>query len=122
MFAQMSDDELIRRSDLIIFGEWTGQSPVRLPGATQALEVGAIRIAEVLKGPKTQTLALVITSMPDAPRSSSDIHYQRGDRGLWLLRAHPDGNGLYLADHPQRFVAEKNGTARIEILRRLLNK
>lgn len=120
MFAQMSDEELIRRSDLIVVGEWVGQSPLRLPGSSQTLSVGAIRVTEVLKGPKEQGVALVITNSPDAPRSNSDMRYQRGDRGLWLLRANPDGSGLYFADHPQRYQAEDSADERVKTLRQLI--
>lgn len=121
MWAQMSDAELVQHSDLVVIGEWVGQSSVTLPGEAGPLELGGIAVAEVLKGPAGQTLALVVTTRADTPRSSTDLIYRRGDRGLWLLRRQPGGRaGLYLADHPQRFVSAAGGAARIEALRRLL--
>jgi hypothetical protein len=123
MFARFSDDELISRSELIVVGEWLGQSAVgaaALGESTPRLDLGAIAIAEVLKGPATQTVALVATTAANTARSGSDVAHKRGERGLWLLRAKPGAPaGIYLADHPQRFEAD---AARIEALRRLLKR
>jgi hypothetical protein len=126
MFARLSDEELISRSELIVVGEWLGQSAVgaaALGERTPRLDLGAIAIAEVLKGPATQTVALVATPAANAAntaRSGSDVAHKRGERGLWLLRAKPGAPaGIYLADHPQRFEAD---AARIEALRRLLKR
>lgn len=125
MFAQMSDEELIRSSDLIVVGEWVGQSSLLVSAAAKPLEVGALAITKVLKGTPGQSLALVATVAANAPRSGSDLLYWRGDKGLWLLRLRPASNtstgaGIYLADHPQRFVPEAGGAARIGALRRSL--
>ncbi len=120
MFAQMSDEELVRRSDLVVVGEWIGQSRVQLAAGGGPLELGAVTITEVLKGVPGQTLALVATVAGDAPRSSSDMAYRRGDRGLWLLRLRQGSTGIYLADHPQRFIPDAGGAARIEALRKIM--
>lgn len=58
MFAQMSDEELIRSSDLIVVGEWVGQSSLLVSAAAKPLEVGALAITKVLKGTPGQSLAL----------------------------------------------------------------
>jgi hypothetical protein len=121
MFASMSDDELIQRSDLIVIGEWVGQSSLQWSNTTARIELGAVSIGEVLKGPAGLTLALVAAPLSGGPRSGADVIYRRGDRGLWLLRARPGMNsGVYLADHPQRFVAEGSGSGRIDALRKKL--
>lgn len=53
----------------------------------------------------------------------SDLSWAPGDRGLWLLRVRPGAEtGLYLADHPQRFVPAATGAARIETLRKALTR
>lgn len=116
MWASLSDDELIRKSDLIVLGEWLGHSILNT-GHSSDLTVGVIAISEVLKGPSTSTVALVSIPAATAPRSSSDLVYRQGDRGLWLLRLRPNSTGIYLADHPQRFVATLGGEARIKQLR-----
>lgn len=122
MFAQMSDEELIRRSDLVVIGEWVGQSPLQLAGTNEKLVLGAIAISEIVKGPPGSSLALVAINPADAPRSGDDLAYQRGDRGMWLLRQRPGSTGIYLADHPQRFVAAPRNNARIEALRRSIGQ
>ena len=115
MWVQMSDAELVQRSDLIVQGTWLGQSEVAFSPGPGRLNLGVVAITEVLKGPSASTLVLIVVPGSDAPRSSTDIVYRKGDQGLWLLRARPGGNsGLYLADHPQRFVPSSAGSARIK--------
>lgn len=122
MYVQMSDEELIRQSDLVVIGELIGQTPLQTGATGERLELGVIRVSETLKGPPGQTVALLLLPAPDAPRASSDLAYKRGDRGLWLLRQRSSSTtGLYLADHPQRFVAESSA-ARIATLRRQLGR
>lgn len=121
MFAEMNDAELLQRSTLVVMGDWIGQDSLFVPGATAPMQVGVVSVSEVLKGAPGQALAFVAVPAPNAPRSGSDIHYRKGDLGLWLLRQHPRASsGLYLADSPQRFVPLATGAARIEVLRRAL--
>ena len=115
MWAKMSDAELIAQSDLIVVGEWVGQSAISLHGTARSL--GAVAVSEVLKGDPRQTLALISLPASDAPVASDRVVFKRGDKGLWLLRR-ADAPGLYLADHPQRFVPA--GSAGIESLRKAI--
>lgn len=119
MWAGLGDEELVRSSDLIVMGEWQGQTTLSVAPAVE-LEAGIIIISEVLKGGGNPAFALVALPASKAPRSSNDPDYRRGDRGLWLLRARPDSKGLYLIDHPQRFVPVAGGESRIRQLRRLI--
>ena len=119
MWAGLSDEELVRSSDLIVVGEWQGQTPFASASA-QEIEIGVITIQEVLKGVGKPAFALVALPAASLPRSSTDPDYRRGDRGLWLLRARPGSKGLYVIDHPQRFVPAADGEARIRQLRRLI--
>ncbi len=118
MFVQMSDDELIRQSELVVVGEWLGQSTVTIDG--HRVDLGVLRVSEVLKGSAGTTVVLIPVASLDAPRSSSDIRYKRGDGGIWLLRPHPRIAGTYAADHPQRFVS--GPPARIDALRRSIGQ
>lgn len=123
MFVRLSDADLISRSDLIVLGEWMGQSAVgatALGDSAARLDLGAVAVSDVLKGPAGQTVVFVATPSAEAARTGSDQRHRRGERGLWLLRAMPGApTGIYLADHPQRFEAE---AARIDALRRLLKR
>ncbi|HMV21233.1 MAG TPA: hypothetical protein PKL28_14095 [Rhodocyclaceae bacterium] len=118
MFVQMSDDELIRQSELIVVGEWLGQSPLTVDG--HRVDLGVVRVSEVLKGPSGTTVVLIPAASVDAPRSSSDLRYKRGDSGIWFLRPHPRIAGTFSAEHPQRFVS--GPPARIDALRRLIGQ
>lgn len=118
MWAPLSDEELVRSSDLIVVGEWQGQSAFSATGSGD-IEIGVVLVSETLKG-KGPGFALVALPSSSAPRSSSDLVYRRGDRGLWLLKLQPGSKGLYLADHPQRFVPSAGGEQRIRQLRQLI--
>lgn len=121
MWMKMSDAELLQRSDLIVIGTWLGSEPAAAGAAS--LHVAAVAVSEVWKGPAATTRVLVVVPPADAPRSSSDLHYRVGDRGLWLLRKRPGNEAdVYLADHPQRFIPSATEAARIEGLRELLRR
>jgi len=125
LWAHMTDDELLQRSDLVVLGTWAGPTEMGLSSAPteSRLNVGAVVAYEVFKGSPGQTLALVVVPATDGPRRSTDLVYRPGDRGLWLLRRRPGiPSGLYLADHPQRFVPEATGAARIRELRKALGR
>lgn len=118
MWAQMSDAELLASSDVIVLGEWLGQAEVTLDAGAGPQTLGVIAISEALKGGAAAGFVLVQRPAPGALRSSSDLSFERGQKGLWLLRAKPGGaRAIYLVDHPQRFVSAASDAARIAALR-----
>lgn len=120
----MIDAELVQASPLVVMGTWVGQAALTLPGAAMPIQVGVVAVSETLKATAkaaSPTVVFVAVPHPSGLRSSSDIHYRKGDSGLWLLRAHPAAEGLYLADNPQRFVPTATGAARIDVLRRAVS-
>ena len=121
MWAQMSDADLVASSDLIVIGEWLGQTQVALEAGRGAQGIGVIAVTETLKGSAEPGFALVQRPAAGGLQSSSDIGFERGQQGMWLLRAKPGGaQAIYLADHPQRFVSASKNAARIAALRRLI--
>lgn len=121
MWARLSDDELVAGSDLIVLGEWLGETQVAFESAAKGQGVGVIAVSQVLKGKAEPGFVLVQRPGVGALRSSSDLNFERGQRGMWLLRAKPGGaQGIYLADHPQRFVSESGDPGRIAALKRLI--
>lgn len=127
MWVAMTDEELLRQSDLIVVGAWIAPSELT-PGSVTAaasaaagrMALGGVAVSEVLKGPPGLKQALVLTIPPNAPRSSSDLVRRSGDQGLWLLRLQPGASaGVYLADHPQRFETRPD---KIAALRQLVAK
>ena len=120
MWVKLSDTELVEKSDVIITAELIGQTQVDINQAK--FVVGVLKVEEVLKGDKD--LAVILLALPSAegPRSSTDIFYKDGQKGLWLLRERKvkGESGIYLADHPQRFVSEKHAVAQIELIRNIL--
>jgi hypothetical protein len=120
MWVKLSDTELVEKSDVIITAELTGQTQVDINQAK--FVVGVLKVEEVLKGDKGQTVILLALPSAEGPRSSTDIFYKDGQKGLWFLREQKaeSGTGIYLADQPQRFVSEKHAVAQIEIIRNIL--
>ena len=120
MWVKLSDTELVEKSDVIITAELIGQTQVDINQAK--FVVGVLKVEEVLKGDKDQTIIMLALPSAEGPHSSTDIFYKDGQKGLWFLRKRKvkEESGIYLADHPQRFVSEKHADAQIEIVRTIL--
>lgn len=113
--ARFSDPELVAHSDLVVSATLVRIERQAEPGSASVGETGLLEVHQVLKGtgqPRSVRLVLPAAGMP---RSSSDIHYAIGQKGLWFLRATPDGDGrpLYRADHPQRFLRAEEAAPRM---------
>lgn len=119
-WASLSETQLLARSELVVIGELIGHSEVVLSEGASALNLGVIRVDEVLKGPEGMSIAYLALPRAKGPAVSTDIHYRTGQQGLWYLRARGSGQGVYLADHPQRFVPATAASDRIRALRTLL--
>lgn len=121
MFAPYTDRELIDRSDVVVLGEYLGQTEVRLGGDAGALTIGVVAVREVLKGNPQEKILLIAVPSPAKPISGSDVVFRPKQSGLWLVAARPSGpTGVFVADHPQRFVPAEGGQAKIDALRALL--
>lgn len=113
MWERMTDAELIDRSDLVVFGTLIGHSALRT--ATEDLLLGVVRIDRVYKGAAGGVAFVMLP--PPRPVSSTDLRFSVGQTGLWFLRLRrPDEQGIYLADHPQRFTAAAQAAAQVEAL------
>jgi len=115
MWARMSDQELIERSDLIVVGRLADEKSIKL--GDRSARVGVIAVSEVLKGSAPAELLLALPAR-DRPVSSTDLDFRVGQSGLWYLRKVASaGSAIYFADHPQRFVAADQARSQIEALR-----
>lgn len=105
MWEKLTDAELVARSELIVRGELIGTTRFSPAAGQPALWLGVIRVDEMLKSSAGANVVLLSLPSPERPVSSSDTTYRKGQQGLWFLRPRPpEGSGVYLADHPQRFV------------------
>jgi hypothetical protein len=116
MFVGLSDSELVEQSDLIVVGELIGRARIGAPGGRVML-LGVIKVDETLKGDRD--LTVVFIALPDRRlMSSSDVPYSDGQRGLWYLYLRDvEEEGIFLADHPQRFMPIDEAAERIAALR-----
>lgn len=122
MFAPYTDRELIEKSDVIVVGEFLGQTEVRFGSAGEPLSIGVIAVREVLKGKPQEKVLLIAVPSPTKPVSGSDIVFRPKQEGLWLVAARPGGpTGVYFADHPQRFVPSGSDKSKVDALRKLLS-
>lgn len=111
-WLQLTEQELISQSSVIVTGTLIGETRV---AHWDDLIIGVIRIDRVLKGDATQKIALLMLRPAEGPSVSTQLNYQIGQRGLWFLRDRQPGEaGLYVADHPQRFVTDEDAAAFIE--------
>jgi hypothetical protein len=121
MFASLTDAELLQNSSLIVEAEYLGQSEVRLGAQGSGASLGVLRVRDVLKGEVPGGVVLLAVPSPQRPVSGSDIVFKPGQSGWWFLRDASDGSkGVYLADHPQRFLAAGGDPARIASLKKAL--
>jgi hypothetical protein len=121
MWEKLSDADLLAQSDVIVRGEHVGLTRLEMAGAP-ALTLAGVRVRERYKGPEL-TLALVVQPPKEGPVSSTDIRHPQGADGLWFLRARTGGpSGLFAADHPQRFVSEKQEPKRFAELLAMVQK
>lgn len=119
-WASITPQELARSAEIIVTGEYLGQqNQVQLPGATEMLNIGVIRVEQWFKAPKTEgnahpslpNLVLLVAPLPRANGtvSSVDVPLKAGQQGLWYLRK--QGKGLYRIDRPDRFVSADSAKA-----------
>lgn len=119
MFVELSEAELIKQSGMIVVGELIGRAVVGGAEKQDAKVLGVIRVEETLKG--DTGAAIVFLALPGHKfMHSAQLTHNDGQRGLWYLRLqNADEAGIYVADHPQRFVPLDNASAQIEALRSL---
>ena len=119
MWPELSQMELIEQSNLIVTGSLIGRTAVAVQPEGVNLTLGVIKIETVLKGDQNQTVALLMLPSPSGLALASIISYEVGQTGLWFLRLRtPQESGLYLADHPQRFVPMADAAGQIEALKK----
>lgn len=102
-WAGMTDQELIKQSDVIIKASFIGKTIVKFPGIPKKRLLGILKIEHVYKGDPADVVLLSLPLRPSNVSVSTDISHAVGKNGLWFLRLHDESEGIYLTDHPQRF-------------------
>lgn len=129
-WAGLTMDELVDGSDAIVVGEVVDvrPAPASLAEGT-GRDIGVVRVTEVISGSSIDAEVMVLFPSERAKvRTSVDITYKVGNKGVWFLRKKTGSdNGkaasLYLADHPQRLMGlEHLETVRKSIKARSLEK
>ncbi len=124
MWTKAGQVELVESSDVIVRATFLGQASVNLSSLKSVKEVdfGVLNVIEVLKGDNAEIFLLRVPSSKGLLRRSDNIYYKLGQTGLWYLRPDNEYKGLYLADHPGRFVSSENADKAVEQVRKLLKE
>ncbi len=119
-WAKLSDIELVNQSDVIVNAELIGQTQVTINQLKYV--IGVLKVEGVLKGDKNQAVILLALPHTKGPRISTDILYRKGQKGLWYLRERKakGETGIYLADHPQRFLSIEHAGDQIKAIQKIL--
>ena len=105
MWAELTPEQLIDQSQLIATGEVIGTTRMRLAAEGVDTYLAVLRLDKVYKGDSKRVIAHVVIPAPTPGLHSTVITYTTGQAGLWYMRLRAaDDRGIYLADHPQRFV------------------
>ena len=121
MWVRLSDTQLCAQSDVIVKGEIIGQTEVKRSDDEKSLWLSVLQVEDVLKGDTQLTVLLLVLPSPKGPAVSDAITYSKGQKGLWFLHARTPGEtGLYLADHPQRFVSAADVKDRLGAIRKII--
>ncbi len=120
MWVKLSDEELTEQSNVIITAELIGEVPIMINQAK--FVIGVLKVEEVLKGDRDQTALLLALPSSKGVYISEDIFYKKGQKGLWFLRERKtEGEaGIYLADHPQRFLSMEHASDQIKAIRKIM--
>lgn len=121
MFAPFTDSDLLEHSSLIVQADYVGQSEVQLGTEGGSVCLGVLNVRAVLKGNVSGGVVLLAVPSPTRMMSGSDIVFKPGQTGWWFLRERSDGaKGIFLADHPQRFIPAGSDDAKVEALKKAL--
>ena len=67
-------------------------------------DVGAIKVRQVLKGPETlKEIRLMWPSKANKARMSTDILFNKGQQGVWILYPDKKEKGVYWASYPSDY-------------------
>ena len=102
-WAGMTDQELVDQSVVIVKAAFIGKTTVRLPETQKPRLLGVLKIEHIYKGKLADVVLLNLPLRPPNVSASTDIHHTVGQHGFWFLRSYPASEGVFLADHPQRF-------------------
>ncbi len=124
MFMGVTEQQLLAQSSVVVVGELMGRAEIATADGAAPINLGVIRVERMLKGdPDTTILFLALPRRGPMPRLSTDIDYRDGQRGLWFLHLRdPAQSGVFLADHPQRFVPINKAEERIPAVLKLLGE
>jgi len=67
-------------------------------------DVGAIKVSQVLKGPEAlREVRLMWPSKANKARMSTDILFNKGQQGVWILYPDKKEKGVYWASYPSDY-------------------
>ncbi len=120
MWTGMTDIELVKNSELIITGSFIGSTPVYITADKKRLNLGVLKVEKTFKGKKSDIVLIRVTDQAGLPQRSDILIYKTGQTGLWFLKEDRHNKGIYLVDHPQRFVPARLQERKLQAIDKLL--
>lgn len=119
-WVKLSPEELIEQTQVAVIGEFIGTTRIVTDVKDESLIVGIIKVKELLGRSVQDDFLLFAIRYEGAPLISTTISFNKGQKGLWLLKQHsPNNTVLFSVSHPQQFIPF-NDTKSISHLKKLL--
>ena len=103
-WVAISDARLILEAELIVYGQYQGQSTLTVGDKALTLNLGVLKPSKILKGQNTSVIFIQRYQL-NAPIRSDMLFLKQGQEGLWFLRSVPDMQGVYQIMHPSGYKA-----------------
>lgn len=95
-------DKALSEADLIIYGQYLGQSALKIQDQGLSVNLGVLKIEKTLKGRSSPVVFIKRYSLK-GPFRSDMLHFKVGQSGLWFLNLAPNTEGIYQLTHPSQF-------------------
>lgn len=104
-------DKALAEADLIVYGQYLGQSALKTQHQDIPSYLGVLHKAKTLKGANGASVIFIKRYSLKGPFRSDMLHFRAGQSGLWFLNLVPNTENLYQLTHPSQYkeIAEDSG-------------
>lgn len=101
-WAAITKQSLIN-ADLIVYGQYIGQSTLKIQHQGLPVNLGVLQVAKTFKGSYNAPIVFIKRYNLKGPFRSDMLHFNIGQSGLWFLNLVPNTEGIYQITHPSQF-------------------
>ncbi|BCG65052.1 MAG: hypothetical protein methR_P2865 [Methyloprofundus sp.] len=96
-------DKALAEADLIVYGQYLGQSTLKTQDQDIPSYIGVLLKAKTLKGVNSASVIFIKRYSLKSPFRSDMLHFRLGQSGVWFLNLVPNTENLYQLTHPSQF-------------------